>query len=400
MGMLRTSLEADSAEPVRSAGPDASNRWEPLLSEEVQQRLGSFGPPELLATTRTGYEAGRLALIGAIWLFAAFSTDAGLSGPALFLLALGGAASSARILARERLATGRDASRSLSFVVEVILAISSGFTFPALTSQTGGSLALLLSNALAGGLVVLTFLESSQSPNSRKRRLVAFMLAVIVSTMVVGIQDPTLLVAEAIFALLIAAGCAVVEMALSEARSGWRRAQHEAEHDHLTGLLNRKGLEQAFVELMPAGYPAGRAGRYLCVLYIDLDGFKTVNDQYGHARADLLLRRVGRRIAKCFRSGDPVARIGGDEFVVLVCHEDVSEVTVRSQRLLESLTIPFHLDQSISVAVNASIGIAISTGRPAAFNHLLRVADEALYEAKAAGKATWRARLHEGVDRR
>jgi len=391
-------LDTVSAEPVQPAGLDTSKQWEPLPSDEVQ-RPGGFALADFMAIG-SAYEVCRLGLMAAIWLFAAFSADTGLAGPALFLLGLGGAASLVRIFAGERLASRNSPSGPLTLVIENILAISSGYTFPALTSPATGSLALLLSNALAGGLIVLVFLEPSRNPNSRKWRFVAFSLAVVVSTMLAGMRDPALLAAEAIFALLLAAGCIIVEIMLNEARAGWRQALHEAEHDHLTGLLNRKGLERAFIELMSVGHPAGRTGRYLCALYIDLDGFKTVNDRYGHATADLLLGRIGRRIAKCFRSDDPVARVGGDEFVVLVRHDDVSEVTLRSQRLLESLTIPLHLDQSISVAVNASIGIAISMGRPAGFDHLLRIADEALYEAKAAGKATWRTRLHEGADRR
>src|SRR5664280_60951 len=150
----------------------------------------------------------------------------------------------------------------------------------------------------------------------------------------------------------------------------------QALHDPLTGLPNRAALTGILERTLLTG-PSRCA-----VLFIDLDGFKQVNDRLGHAAGDQLLIHVAERIAGPVRSDDLVARLGGDEFVV-VCGDapDEQVVTELARRVIERLTTPFR----IGIA-DASVGIAISDANSTSTT-LLHQADLAMYRAKVAGKA-------------
>jgi diguanylate cyclase (GGDEF)-like protein/PAS domain S-box-containing protein len=155
----------------------------------------------------------------------------------------------------------------------------------------------------------------------------------------------------------------------------------QALHDPLTGLANRTLLTD---RLELALRMAGRESVEVGVLYLDLDGFKGVNDSVGHAAGDELLIQVARRIEGCVRPGDTVARLGGDEFVVVCCGlSHLDDATQIANRVLDVLTFPFEVDTSI-LHVGASIGAAMSDGQDG--GQLLRRADEAMYEAKRTGK--------------
>jgi diguanylate cyclase (GGDEF)-like protein len=166
------------------------------------------------------------------------------------------------------------------------------------------------------------------------------------------------------------------------------RAQlvHSATHDPLTGLTNRTALNEHLAALRPADVPADRA---LGILFIDLDGFKQVNDRWGHAAGDAVLVEAANRLQQVCRGSDLVARIGGDEFVVVLSEptrlDDVGGV---AQRILASLSRPYAVADT-TAHVGASIGVAISdrTDNP---GDLLGSADEALYRAKKSG----RGRIH------
>ncbi|WP_337062174.1 diguanylate cyclase domain-containing protein [Kineococcus sp. G2] len=174
-----------------------------------------------------------------------------------------------------------------------------------------------------------------------------------------------------------------------------RRLAHQALHDALTGLANRTLLQDR-VELAIAS--AARGGGRLGVLYLDLDGFKAVNDAAGHEAGDALLREVARLLRGCVRPGDTVARLGGDEFAVL-CPGPVGEADLVAvgERVLDRLRAPVRLrttGASLDAAVGASIGVSTGDGT-STVRVLLHEADEAMYAAKRSGKG--RVRVHGGA---
>ncbi|RYV51151.1 putative bifunctional diguanylate cyclase/phosphodiesterase [Pengzhenrongella frigida] len=172
--------------------------------------------------------------------------------------------------------------------------------------------------------------------------------------------------------------------ALGILRQRTAELRHQAMHDSLTGLPNRalvlERVEQAVVR-------ARRGDSALAVMFVDLDGFKGVNDTYGHAVGDQLLRAVGRRLSSVLRATDTVGRLGGDEFVVLTEGPTLGASPESiAERLKAVLAAPFELDGTQGVALRAHASIGIAVGARAIGSDLLRDADVALYEAKAAGK--------------
>jgi diguanylate cyclase (GGDEF)-like protein/PAS domain S-box-containing protein len=158
---------------------------------------------------------------------------------------------------------------------------------------------------------------------------------------------------------------------------------YEASHDPLTGLANRAELQRVLGEAL-LRQAAGAAA--VAVLFIDLDGFKPINDRYGHDAGDALLVAVGRLLERSVPGAGTVARVGGDEFVV-VLHDahraDHPENVAR--RILDNLSAPLHLVGFGEVRVGASIGMAVAaTGTTA--TELLRDADQAMYDAKRQGR--------------
>lgn len=126
------------------------------------------------------------------------------------------------------------------------------------------------------------------------------------------------------------------------------------------------------------------------MLRLDLDRFKPVNDLLGHAAGDRVLNEVSGRLADCVRHGDLVARVGGDEFVLILSEAGTpDEVESLCSRLIESIEQTIKIDEQ-EVFISASIGIAMAPNDASDATELLRYADIALYEAKAAGRNTWR----------
>ncbi|QRE75575.1 GGDEF domain-containing protein [Methylobacterium aquaticum] len=154
-----------------------------------------------------------------------------------------------------------------------------------------------------------------------------------------------------------------------------RESQHRATHDALTGLRNRPGL----MEDLAAGMRGGTND--LALLYLDLDGFKAVNDGLGHAAGDVLLVEVARRIAAVIPEEWQAARLGGDEFVILAGGARAHEAAAVAARLIEAVKAPYEV--GIGVGLSVGIGWATPGMTPEA---LLAEADAALYRAKAAGK--------------
>jgi diguanylate cyclase (GGDEF)-like protein len=176
---------------------------------------------------------------------------------------------------------------------------------------------------------------------------------------------------------------------------------HQAFHDALTGLANRVLFRDRVIHALAR---AGRQAERVTVLFIDLDGFKTVNDSLGHASGDRLLVSVAERLLNATRGCDTVARLGGDEFAILLENVRGNEDAIRvAERVGTSLSAPFAVDGA-ELAVGASVGIARAeladvAGDPGErADALLRDADVAMYRAKAEGKgryAIFEPRMHE-----
>lgn len=171
-------------------------------------------------------------------------------------------------------------------------------------------------------------------------------------------------------------------LAMVEEKTGQLR--HQALHDALTGLPNRVlALDRA--EQMLAR--ARRLQVPVAALYVDVDGFKEVNDSFGHAAGDELLRIVASRLESVVREGDTAARLGGDEFVVLVAGSSLDSGPERvAERLLEVLRHPYDMREEIGRELTLSASIGIAYGLRGSADELLRDADIALYAAKAAGR--------------
>lgn len=161
--------------------------------------------------------------------------------------------------------------------------------------------------------------------------------------------------------------------------------QRLAHQDPLTGLLNRAGFRDRLATMLRK---ARRRGDSLACLYLDLDGFKPINDSLGHAAGDRVLREVARRLTNVLREGDEVARLGGDEFAILTrVHPTIAEEQARivADRALHALSSPVALNGQ-RAQVGCSIGIALWPQDSENFQEVRKMADEALYDAKTAGK--------------
>jgi diguanylate cyclase (GGDEF)-like protein len=158
--------------------------------------------------------------------------------------------------------------------------------------------------------------------------------------------------------------------------------QYIAHHDPLTDLPNRELFHD---RLQTALARARRNKERLAVLYIDLDGFKEVNDGHGHAVGDLLLQEVAQRIRRCLRESDTVGRIGGDEFVVLLNNITLPEHgAVVAEKIRAVLDRPFELGGK-RLHISSSIGVATYPEHGDDNKQLIRHADEAMYAAKKNG---------------
>jgi diguanylate cyclase (GGDEF)-like protein len=164
-------------------------------------------------------------------------------------------------------------------------------------------------------------------------------------------------------------------------------AHYLAHHDPLTGLGNRTFLRQHLNQVLAR---VRRTGESLAILFIDLDGFKSINDTLGHLIGDALLKTIGHRLRENLRDTDEIARLGGDEFaVVQVGHEQPKNAAGLAARLIEIVNMPCEADGH-QLQVGASIGIAIACEGKLEPDQLLKSADLAMYRAKADGRGTYR----------
>jgi diguanylate cyclase (GGDEF)-like protein len=170
-------------------------------------------------------------------------------------------------------------------------------------------------------------------------------------------------------------------------RSAERRAANLAFRDALTGLFNARYFLRRLSEAVAL---SAREGKPCAVFLLDLDGFEPVNDEYGHAMGDAALKEIASRLKDALRDYDMLARLGGDEFVVLVQGvEDRNVLAALAQRFVELVAKPLRFEH-VSITLGASVGVAVAPECASEPGTLLRVADRAMYAAKAAGKGTVR----------
>lgn len=156
-----------------------------------------------------------------------------------------------------------------------------------------------------------------------------------------------------------------------------------AHYDQLTGLPNRTLLLDRLKQAISV---SKRGGRKVALLFIDLDGFKFVNDTYGHAVGDALLKEVAQRLRDCLRDGDTAARLGGDEFVVVLLESDSIKSSAAAKRILEAIRVNYEIETLLIDSISASIGVAEFPAHGANEDQLLSAADHAMYTSKHGGK--------------
>jgi diguanylate cyclase (GGDEF)-like protein len=173
---------------------------------------------------------------------------------------------------------------------------------------------------------------------------------------------------------------------ITEQRRSEAKIAHMAHHDALTGLPNRRLLD----ERLEHAVAHAKRGEIVATHLLDLDYFKNVNDTLGHPVGDKLLRMVADRLRRLVREGETVARMGGDEFaIVQVQVAQPSDATALAQRVIEAVSEPYEIDGH-QVVVGASVGISVSVTDGPSSDLLLRNADLALYRAKSGGRGTLR----------
>lgn len=169
------------------------------------------------------------------------------------------------------------------------------------------------------------------------------------------------------------------------------QAQHFAYHDELTGLPNRSLLLDRLNQAMTQ---AVRQQKQVALLFIDLDGFKHVNDRLGHLAGDKLLQQVADRLSACIRNDDTVCRYGGDEFVIMLTGINAQEnAAALTDKIHARLSSTYLLDGNV-INITASIGVAISKGEVESSNDLIKQADNAMYRAKVVDQTTKHLNTH------
>jgi diguanylate cyclase (GGDEF)-like protein/PAS domain S-box-containing protein len=170
---------------------------------------------------------------------------------------------------------------------------------------------------------------------------------------------------------------------ITERKQAEERLAHLAHHDPLTDLPNRIMLNDRLAQSIAH---AERNGRVAAVLFLDLDRFKDINDTLGHSTGDRLLTQVAERLLVCLRTGDTVARSGGDEFIIVLADvAQLDDVTGVANRIVDSFSLPFAIDGR-ELYASASIGISVFPYDGADVDSLIRCADTAMYQAKDSGR--------------
>jgi diguanylate cyclase (GGDEF)-like protein/PAS domain S-box-containing protein len=183
-----------------------------------------------------------------------------------------------------------------------------------------------------------------------------------------------------------AAGAVIVFRDVSAARAMSLQMTHAAEHDFLTGLPNRMLLNDRIAQAIVG---AKRHATQVAVLFLDLDGFKHINDSLGHSVGDQLLQSIGKRLVECGRASDTVSRQGGDEFVVLLSEVHRSEdAAIAAARMLTAVAEAHVLDEH-ELHVTTSIGVSVFPDDGEDAETLIKNADTAMYQAKENGRQSY-----------
>jgi diguanylate cyclase (GGDEF)-like protein len=191
---------------------------------------------------------------------------------------------------------------------------------------------------------------------------------------------------------ILAGALAVIAFFLERERASAQRKytstlEAQATRDPLTGLLNRRKFEEL---LDRAILMAERYHATVALLFLDLDGFKEINDKHGHDAGDHVLRTVSRRLLEALRSTDAIARLGGDEFTVMLPSvHGLREAERVAEKLVDRVAEPIPLEGGRQVNVTASVGISVYPGDATSPDAIMKHADEAMYLAKRAGKNCW-----------
>jgi diguanylate cyclase (GGDEF)-like protein len=170
---------------------------------------------------------------------------------------------------------------------------------------------------------------------------------------------------------------------LREITASRDQIRHLANHDTLTGLPNRLLLEDRLQQALIEGR---REDELVAVMFLDLDGFKAVNDTYGHDAGDVLLKQVAIRLLHCVRERDTVARLGGDEFVIIFINvKEISNIALIASKVIRSFEKSFDIS-GFTLNISTSIGVSLYPQHAAVPDELMQLADEAMYQAKRSGK--------------
>ena len=282
------------------------------------------------------------------------------------------------LVARQREFRGIDRLTDIYILLGVLWAASVGFgTY--ISGMSGdwvaGALSWLSAAAMVGGICFRNF----GAP-----RLVAVMIVLSIGPcMAAGLQsgEPilylTILQVPFYMVAMTVAAFRLNRMLVSTMRAE-QENDHLARHDLLTGLLNRTGLERQLEE--------GGGEAPLTLFYLDLDGFKAVNDRLGHAAGDRLLAMVGERLQALSAAGIVPARIGGDEFVMIAGGNDRGAAMALARQTIATLSCEPYLIGDAAIEIGVCIGIAFAPAHGSALVHLMSAADNALYQAKARGR--------------
>ncbi|GIE85464.1 hypothetical protein Are01nite_19440 [Actinoplanes regularis] len=287
---------------------------------------------------------------------------------------------------------GRRGAPVLLQLASAGLGLTANVAFNLLPSVGADEWVGLVSNLAVVGLVLMAAVvlhpdrgeltvAGAQLSRMHPARLV-FLGVALLTAPVLGTVRTDLHTGERIAVLVATAVCSALVLirfmiAVREQERGRAQLAVQARLDPLTGLANRTVLG----EILGSGGPA-------VLLYLDLDGFKAVNDLHGHEAGDAVLTAIAARISTAVRADDLVARIGGDEFVVACPGASMAEGTDLAERILRAVAppVPFAGERLV---VGASVGIAMHDGGAGGSTGALRAADEAMYQAKRLGRGRW-----------